>query len=501
MGKTIVSSIIAVLTLTGAASAGPPTLQKRPSPTPAVRPTALAVQVPASLRPPGPCGVESDAMRSFTPTSSTASPPPSARLQGSGKQAVSKKNQTRLGVPNLIGSVGQSVSVRATLTEQPGAKLVSDHTVHFWLDTTYLGSARTNSQGLAQISYTVESMTSRQITARYYGSDVCFASLGTGDLDMRKASAKLTLTTAPSAVLVGHEFLLEGKLARIADNRPIDGREVVVALDGSPLPPLATSTSGSFVWRWTPPSQTEGSHGVVVKFSGDALYTAASASHVFSVLPPPKQVWLKLQPVSGMVGEEKVVVATLFSTRDSTWRPGIEVPGVTVRVWRDRGRRFPPPQVDAKTLGSAVTDFTGTARITFTINDEPMTYDIHGQADLDTARWFLDTSEWILANLDVQKSPVTIAVTGPATARIGDSVMVAVVLKRTSDGAPLGGQSVFLQGAGSRTTMSNGAAGFNLTIGAAGGTGPRTITATFAGTSRYLAGSGGMVVNVLPKVN
>ncbi len=493
MRGIIVPSTIALLTLAGTLAAAPQARLKKPTPKPTSRLTAMPVQQPVLSM--GTCGVESEALRAFRPSSSEAAGPATS----AGMQAAGQKDGTQLDVPHLIGSLGQTMSVRAKLTVKPEGKVVPDHTVHFWLDTAYLGSARTNSLGHAQIPYTIETMTPRKITARYYGTNVCYASLGEDNLEMRKAGAKLTLKDPPGSVRVGMPFRLQGWLARITDNKPIDGREIVVSLDGSPQPPLASSASGAFSWDWTPPNGISGNHGVVVKFAGDTLYTAASASHVFALVPAPRSTWLTLYSAEGMVGENKVVLATLFSTPEDRWRPGIEIKGVTVRLWRDRGPRFGGAQFENKQLGSGVTDYSGTARINIKVDDEPMMYDLHGYADVDTAMWLCDHVQ--TATLTVTKSPVTIAVTGPASARIGDTILVAAVLKRTSDGGPLSGRPVSLDGSGTKNTMNNGAAVFNLTVGSSGGTGPRTITAKFSGTSRYLAGSGSMTINMLPKTN
>ncbi|MFZ5788613.1 MAG: hypothetical protein ACOY3Y_19420 [Acidobacteriota bacterium] len=504
MRGTIVASAVVIFALAGTVAAVPQVRQKRPTPTPTSRATARPAQqvaptvMPAQQLQPvfkGPCGVESEALQAFRPSSSQAAAPAALTAM----QAATQKKTTQLDVPHLIGSLGQSVPVRATLTVKAEGMEVSDHTVHFWLDTAYLGNARTNAQGRAEIPYTIETMTPRKIRARYYGTEVCYASLGENNLEMRKAGAKLTLKDPPSSVRVGMPFRLRGWLARITDNKPIDGREIVVSLDGSPQPPLASSTSGDFAWDWTPPNTASGNHGVVVKFAGDTLYTAASASHVFAVVPAPKSTWLTLYSAEGKVGENKVVLATLFSTPEERWRPGIELKGVTVRLWRDRGPRYGGAQFENKQLGSGVTDYSGTARINIKVDDEPMQYDLHGYADVDTAMWLCDHVQ--TATLNVTKSPVTIQVTGPASARIGDTIVIAAVLKRTSDGAPLGGLPVSLDGAGTKNTMNNGAAGFNLTVGSIGGTGPRTIAAKFYGTSRYLAGTGSMTINVLPKTN
>ncbi len=486
-----------LLVMASAAAAAPPTQVKtaRPTPTPTAR---AGIQVPpVSAVYAAPCGVESDELKTFVPASTSAEP-----TRASKADARRPVQRTQLSLVDQLGAIGQTVPIQARLKLKPEGTAVPNHTVHFWVDDHYLDHARTDAMGTALVEYKVEAFAIHNVRAKYFGNENCSGALAQNDLGMARAHTKLVLTIRNTRVLVGHDVSFEGTLTRTTDNRGLDGRAVAFAIDGQPQATAATSPSGKFIWNWAAPSVTVGNHGIRATFGGDQMYFETEASLPFAVAPPPKPAKLTLTGVEGAVGETKTARAQL--TLVNPMQP-IEfnpdgVPGVTIRVGRDRGPRWGGEQYPSVGLGTGVTDQLGVVMVSFKITDKPMGYTLWAHAD--GVEGVLEVNFASDPVLQVHKAPVTVAVAGPASARVGDAITITVTVRRATDGAPLQAMDVLLNpGLGRKNTGANGQAVFPVTVSSLGGIGPRTITAESFRPDWYLNGTGSLTINVSPKAN
>jgi hypothetical protein len=352
------------------------------SPPPARPSGAPRIQAPASANYTSPCGIESQDLLNFRPA--TISTEPGAAML----TAEEVKQGTQLDVPYLIGVIGQTFSLKARLKLKPDGRAVPNHTVHFWIDGRYLGHARTDGQGNAQVSYKAEAFAAMKVQARYFGSDVCAGSKGENTLEMTKAPSKITFTfpTTPStSVPAEHQFTLEGHVTctSTGNSRVVPEKTVVVFLDGQPSSTAPGWHNFTFSWPYTPPPGSEGNHRVEARFPGNDACAATSASVTLAVKPPPVPARLQWYSVEGNVGQNVTVTTRL--TVANPMRPfdplPKDIPGVQISVMRERGKEWPLPRVPAKWLGKAVTDSSGVARITFRIDDQPMVYTLRAVAD------------------------------------------------------------------------------------------------------------------------
>ncbi len=448
---------------------------------------------------PPPCGVESPALNPPWPGSTNSEPnAPGVR-----------KRSTGLDVTTRSGGLGMTVPLRARLSLPPEGAGVANHTVHFWIDDRYVGRAKTGTNGVAEIQYKLETVGISNVRGRYLGSDVCGGSQGQSTIATTKAGTTVSLFNS-AGLVVQDRLQLMGELTRNTDGKRIAGREIIVSRDGQQVARVATGDGARFDWPFVRSSEGPGSHTLTAAFAGDDLYTTSSASLTFTIVPPPSAAalnWTAL--VEGRVGETKTVVAKLKKIDSSNllgaWVDALDpaglngISGVSIRVWRERGFEFPPPRVERKDLGTAVTNSEGLATITFKIEDAALAYYVTAYAEGAQTAWAVATPPpTAIHRLIVSRSPVNLTVTGPASARIGDTVSLGVLATRATDGAPI--PSLGVSGHVHGTTNAAGRITGSYKVG---GTqlGPVALTSTSFETDRYAAGTGTITINVLPATN
>src|SRR5207244_4441171 len=93
--------------------------------------------------------------------------------------------------PNISAAFGAKVSLKGTL--KAGVTAIPNATVEFFVDGVSLGTAVTNSSGVAILSHTVtESVGIHTLTAKFAGDSVYAPTSKDGTLTVKKASTKLT---------------------------------------------------------------------------------------------------------------------------------------------------------------------------------------------------------------------------------------------------------------------------------------------------------------------
>ncbi|HEV8585530.1 MAG TPA: Ig-like domain repeat protein [Methylomirabilota bacterium] len=444
----------------------------------------------------GPCGVEQQptivsAVPQQGPTRATPSTPP----------VVAMKTATELKAHPMLGAVGDTVHLRATLTLKEGATPVPSHTVHFRVDGQAVGVDKTDAKGEAKLPYKVpNSVGAKKIEASYLGSAVCAGSKDDANFGAIKSSTKLTLSLSnPSQTLrEGSTVQVQGKIVRITDQDGLDGREIPVKVDGKHISNLATSSNGNFSFSYKIPDNYGVKSGTVeARFEGDGLYVPTAASIGFSVHADLKKAYLTWTGAEGKVGQT-VTVDVFLSESYPVPTPGKGIGGKTVRVWRDRGPRWAAPHFDAKQLGSAVTNSNGVAKVSFKIDDQALPYTLSAHADGILQDF--DVEKKSDPQLKVHKTEVTVGVSGPGEGSIGSTLAMKARVRRTTDDAPVKNVDVQVPG-GTFKTNDSGEVSFNYTISAGGGTGPRTIEAKAKEGLYSLAGTGTKTIQAKPKTN
>ena len=396
-----------------------------------------------------------------------------------------------------IGAIGDTVPIKATLKSKTDGKPFGRKTLSFSIAGRNVGSATTDANGEAKLSYKVPNDPrpgSVPLTISFAGDDDCSPSAVTVNFAVFKSSTKITLDPPSTHVNEGEKMQVIGTLVRITDQRGVQGREILVAVNGKPAGKTTTfnTDDGKFIFNYQVPSPFPPKAGVEVRFEGDDLYNPTVAKTEFAVKNPVKQAYLFWSDAKGRVGETITLRATLTSSSLPLVTTG-GIGGQRVRVHYSGGSK----------LCEATTNSLGVAKCSTKLDGKVGSYALAAHADVNRDEWTVESvTPAHLTRLIVAPSPVRLALSGPSSARIGTRISVRVRLTRTTDSAPIANAWVALQGSGSEKTDANGGATFDVTIGSAGGTGPHTIKATFAGNpEKYEKGEGSITVNVLPSVN
>ena len=190
---------------------------------------------------------------------------------------------TTLAVASVTTAYYQTVTLTATLTA--GGAGVSGKTVTFTAGGTTVGTAVTNSSGVATRSYPVAgglAPGSHTLSASFAGDSSYAASTGTGTLTVTKVNA--TLTVAPVTGTRGTTVTLSVTLKRSSDGALMANRMLTFLVDGASVGTAITNASGVATLSYLIPSgDATGAHAVTVTFPAEANYNASSGAGTLTV--------------------------------------------------------------------------------------------------------------------------------------------------------------------------------------------------------------------------
>ncbi len=410
-------------------------------------------------------------------------------------QNVQFRKPTDLASKGMIGAVGDTVPLKATLTSKQGGTPLAGKTITFKVAGQNAGSATTGPTGEAKLDYKVPNDPppgAHPMEARFAGDTEWGASSVSANFGVFKASTKITFDAPPSGVNEGETANVWGKLTRITDGAGIHGREISMTVNGKSAGKVTTS-NGGFTFAYPVPKPFPSKATVQAQFEGDVLYAATAANTEFSVKGPVKPAVLIWEGAKGKLGETVTLKARLTEAPLGIGK-GIE--GIVVRFWMDRGPRWGPPHVPQINLCQGTTNSAGSASCSVKLNAPVLSYTAYAHADVDTNVW--NVTKLSDPVIDLDKASVHLALTGPSTAHIGQSISLKARLTRTTDGSPIKGVTVSLPPG--KTTDDNGEAAFSFAV-PSGGTGPRPFKVKFLGNDNYNPGEGSVTINVTPATN
>jgi hypothetical protein len=199
------------------------------------------------------------------------------------KSSIASGDLTVAGIATSVGSVsgtanfGGTATLVATLTSSATSAGVSGESVAFTLDGTSVGSATTNSSGVATLTgvTTTDAVGSAGVVVASFAGDSTYAaSSGTGSLTV--AQAATTLSAVSGTASFGGTATLTATLTSSVTGLGVSGQTVSFTLDGGTAVTGTTNSSGvaTVTVATTDPV---GSTGVVVaSFAGDTNFSAAA---------------------------------------------------------------------------------------------------------------------------------------------------------------------------------------------------------------------------------
>jgi hypothetical protein len=411
-------------------------------------------------------------------------------------QLAALKTATELKTDGKIGLIGQTLNLTATLKPKADGKPVHAHTVRFRVDGALVGTDKTDGKGVAKVSYKVPNQFgAKKIEAEFAGNQICAAAKDDATLGTLKASTKITakLLNPNEPLREGSTFHATGNIVRTSDQDGLDGREILASIGGKEIFRAATNPAGHFYVPYKVPAGFGAkSSKVELRFEGDPLYVPTVAEVAFTVLPPLKDAFLRWSGAEGKVGENATLSAMLSTS--NVWMPNTGIAGKSVRFWLVKDENH------SITLGTGVTNGQGVAKVQFKIDALPKLYQIRAHVDgvlgeLDVEKLYNQSG-----NLQVNKAPVTLTVSGPGSAKIGDTITVTVKVLRATDNAPVKLVEVSVQNL-TKKTDDAGTVSINYPINAAEGTGPRQLAVKALGAAYTLEGSASKTIQVGAKTN
>lgn len=203
---------------------------------------------------------------------------------------VATKHTTTLELEDVSGTIGQNVTLRATLRRVADGGQVGGRQVTFTVDGTNAGSANTNSSGVAIRSWTVSAGTlgNRPMSASFAG-DAEYHATAVGATFRRYANT--TVTVADASGRRGDTVPLSATLKQSHDGAPLPGRTLSFQVGTTTVGSATTNASGIAKVQYTiPASLSLGAHAVTVTFAGNDPLNASAGRGTLTVAANTRRV-------------------------------------------------------------------------------------------------------------------------------------------------------------------------------------------------------------------
>jgi hypothetical protein len=387
-------------------------------------------------------------------------------------------NPTATEVSNISGTAvfGGPDTLQATLSDAANGQPLAGQTLTFSVDGDTLGTAVTDSNGLAILSGVTSSdaagTDSGGIVASYAGTATLASSTAEGDLVVSQAGSSLTSVSGTAGV--GGTATLNATFISSETNQGAAGETVDFTLDGVSVGSAVTGTNG--VATLTGVATTDGigtdTNGIVASFPGNNNFTAA-ASATGNLVVSTNSTTLGNVAGTASFGGKATLSATLTNATTGT-----EITGETINF-----------SLDGVAVGSAVTNSSGIASLTGVASSDAVGTDTNGVV----ANFAGDSSNSAAANasgnLVVSQAGTTLNdVSG--TAAVGGTATLTATLSSSVTSQPVANEIITFtldgKSVGTATTNSNGVATLTgVTTTDATGTDSGGVVATFAGDTNF----------------
>ncbi len=401
-----------------------------------------------------------------------------AAPNGTGNLVVGQ-SATTLGTVLGTASFGGTATLKATLTSSVTSLGIPGQTVSFMLDHTQVGTAVTDSNGIATLTGVATTAgvgtDTGGVVASFSGSaNFLAAPNGTGNLVVSKAATALGTVTGTAAF--GGTATLSAILTSTVTGQVIPGETVNFSLDGTPVGSAVTNNSGIAILSGVATADTVGTYtgAVVVSFAGDSNYSAAPNASGDLVV---SKAGTALASVSGTssFGGTASLLATLTSSVT-----GLGIAGETVSF-----------TLDNTVVGTAVTNASGIATLTGVA-----TADAAGTHTGAVVASFVGDANYSAAangtgDLVVSKAGTTLG-TVSGTASFGGTATLTAKLSSSVTGLGVAGETVSFTldntVVGTAVTNASGVATLTgVATSDAAGTHADVVVASFVGDSNYSA--------------
>lgn len=377
---------------------------------------------------------------------------------------------TSITVSDTKGTHGDHVDLQATLKDKNGNPLVGKEVV-FSVNGSKVGSARTNNDGVATFSYLIDEIVGEYTVKAVFMDDPTYQdATGQGTLTVNPLDTKITVNNVNGKH--GDKTHLTAVLTDYNGN-PLAGKTVTFSINGDVVGKAATDSSGTATISYTI-SQTIGSYIITANFLGDDIYASSTGKGTLTVNPIDTN--LTINDVKGHHGDKVNLKAVLTDENGNT------LTGKKVAFY-----------VSGKKIGTAVTDATGTATLSYIITQTLGNYVIYANSFADD----IYSPSRNLATLTVNMADTTLAVKN-VTVKHGNKANLTAVLT-DKNGSAIAGRTITFsindQIIGTATTDYKGTA---VIYYMEDNSGNFNVKAVFNGDDLYSGANGTGKLNVIP---
>ncbi|UTB32259.1 MAG: Ig-like domain repeat protein [Methanobacterium sp. ERen5] len=381
------------------------------------------------------------------------------------------KITTSITVPDVTGKHGENVNLQAVLKDKYG-KPISGQTVSFLVNGDNVGTGKTDDDGTAVFSYNISNGDGiYEIRAEYGGSEMYAPNMNIGKLTVNPIKTEITVNNVNAKH--GDKTSITATL-KDENQNPIKGQTVTFQISGQTIGTAITDSTGTATIEYIV-QQIFGTYIINANTQADNIYTAATGKATLTVNPIKTE--LRLQDIEGNHGYTANIKARLV---DENFNP---------LAWKTL--TF---QISGQTIGTAITDDTGTATLNYIITQTVGSYLLTANYDGDNI-YAASTSK---ATLTVNPIEAKLTV-NDVTAKHGYSSSVKATLTDDS-GNSISGKTVsfYLNGniIGTTTTDTTGTATLNYIVNQK--IGSYTITANTDADNIYTAATGKATLTVNP---
>lgn len=393
-------------------------------------------------------------------------------------------SSTVLAVRDVLGAPGQGVELSATLTSHGSA--VTNRQVTFLLDGVTIGTAITDSSGVARLAYAIPgnaALSARTIVARYAGDTFYRLSAGHGVLTIDTVDTDLAITV-PAYLPISSYVTVSAVLSERTAGTPIANQTVSFTLGSVSVGTAMTNDMGKATLEFLVPSDTAvGATALTATYGGSAYYTAATVSRPTTTYAGTTRGYAV--GGAGKHGDKVRLYCYLYTGAN----PRVPLVGKPVAL-----------KVDFVSIGSFTTDRNGYGYLDLTIpgslavGSHLLTYTFAG--DSRYIAWGTDMYLVVQPRSDLY-------VNSQGVAGVGGAVQLYAYLRDKVSGINYPGQTVYFLvdgvAAGSAVTDLTGLAKLQYTVPAGTTSGTHVLTAKYQGNASYpaAAATGSLVVSDL----
>ena len=395
-------------------------------------------------------------------------------------QVVNAQTTTTLTTTPNPSTVGQAVTLTATVAPVAPATGVPTGAVTFMDGATAIGTATLGATGSASIAVSTLANGNHSLTAVYGGAGNFLASTSAAVTQVVNGATTTTLTTTPNPSTVGQAVTLTARVVPVAPATGVP-TGVVTFRDGATT--IGTATLGATGSASIIVSTLAlGNHSLTAVYGGSANFqtsTSAVVTQVVNAVNAATTTTLTATPNPSRFGQGVTLTATVVPVAPATGVPA----GVV--TFRD----------GLATIGTATLGVTGSASIvvsTLAAGSHSLTAVYGGGGN-----FLASTSAAVTQVVNAGVTTTTLTTTpNPSTAGQAVTLTATVVTVAPATGVPTG-TVTFRDGLttiGTATLGANGSASIVVSTLAAGS---HSLTAAYGGSANFLASTSAAVTQVV----